>query len=71
MNISLRGADGFGPPCNDVLATMSEHPNFKRIDYIFDQDRNMCLFFSGEEDLGGRGEMTMMRKLFCGQHSVS
>ena len=49
-HLALRDADGFGPPCNDVLAAMAEHPNFKQIDNIVDQDRNLCLRFRGEED---------------------
>ena len=27
-NLNLRDADGFGPPCDDVLAAMAEHSNF-------------------------------------------
>ena len=26
----LRDTDGSGPPCNDVLVAMVEHPNFER-----------------------------------------
>ena len=52
-HIPLRDADGFGPPCGDVLAAMAEHPDFERIDNILDQDSNMCLRFRGEEYLGG------------------
>ena len=44
-HLSLRDADGFRLPCNNVLAAMAEHPNFKRIDDIVDQDRNLCLRF--------------------------
>ena len=29
-HIALREADGFRPPCDDVLASMTEHPNFER-----------------------------------------
>ena len=70
-HLSLRDANGFRPPCDDFLAAMAEHPNFKRIDDIIDQDRNLCFRFRGEEDSGGGGQMTMMRKLFCGKHSAS
>ena len=28
--LSLRDADGSGPPCDDVLAAMIEHPNFEQ-----------------------------------------
>ena len=28
--IALRDADGSGPPCDDILAAMAEHPNFER-----------------------------------------
>ena len=49
-HIALMDANGFGPPCDNVLAAMAEHPNFGRIDNIVDQDRNMCLRFRG----GGR-----------------
>ena len=28
--LALRNADGYGPPCDDVLAAMAEHPNFER-----------------------------------------
>ena len=28
--LALRGADGSGPPCDDVLVAMAEHPNFNR-----------------------------------------
>ena len=51
-HISLRYADGFRPPCNDILASMVEHPNFEWIDYIADQDRNLCFLFRGEEYWG-------------------
>ena len=47
-HLALRDAGGFGPPCDDVLATMVEHPNVERIEDILDQDSNMCLRFRGE-----------------------
>ena len=28
--LDLREASGSGPPCDDVLAAMAEHPNFER-----------------------------------------
>ena len=63
-HLALRDADGFGPPCSDVLTAMAENPNFKRINNIVSQDRNMYFFFRGWEDSGGGGHMKMMRKLF-------
>ena len=27
---ALRNADGSGPPCDDVLTAIAEHPNFER-----------------------------------------
>ena len=27
-NFSLRNADGFRPPCDDILAALAEHPKF-------------------------------------------
>ena len=35
-NLSLRYANGLGPPCDDFLATMAEHPNFELINNIVD-----------------------------------
>ena len=29
-HLDFRYANGFGPPCDDVLAAMAEHPNFDR-----------------------------------------
>ena len=53
--LALRDADGFGPPCDDVLSAMAEYPKSERINNIVDQDRNLCFRFRGEEDLvGGR-----------------
>ena len=44
-HLALRDAYGYGPPCDDVLAAISEHPNFERIDDIIDQGSNMCFRF--------------------------
>ena len=46
-HLAFRDADGFGPPCNDVLAAMEEHPNFERIENTVDQYRNLCFRFRG------------------------
>ena len=48
-HIAFRDADGFGPPCDDILAAMAENPNFERINNIFYQDRNLLFRFKGEE----------------------
>ena len=52
-HLDLRDADRFRPPYDNVLSPMAEHPNFKRINGIIDQDRNMCLRFRREEYSGG------------------
>ena len=49
-NSPLRDANGFRPPCDDALTSMAEHPNFKRIKNIVDQDRNLCLRFRGDDN---------------------
>ena len=54
-HLAFRDADGFGSPCDDVLAALVEYPNFEQIDDIVDQDRNLCLCFRGEDDLGVGG----------------
>ena len=56
-HLSLRGANVFGPPCDDVLAAMVEHPNFERIDDIVDTDKNMCFCFKGRKIWGGGGRL--------------
>ena len=67
-HFALRYAYGFGPSCDNVLSTMEEHTNFKWINDTVDQNMNLYFRFRGGEYLGG-GQMTMMRKLSCGQHS--
>ena len=55
-HLALKDANGFEPPCDDILAVMAEHPKFERIDDTVDQESSMCLCFRGEENLGGGGE---------------
>ena len=50
---TLKDADGFGSPCDNILITMAEYPIFERIDNIVDQDMNLCFRFREEEDSGG------------------
>ena len=52
-HLTLKDADGFKPPYDNVLAAMAEHPNFKRNCVIVDQDMNLCLLFRGQEYSGG------------------